>query len=241
MRSLIKTYNGKSSLASWIIEHFPEDYQELEYCDLCCGGCSVFLTKKKSVKETLVDCDSGVANILKSLRDESKIFIRKIQQVEYTEAVFEKALRKSAKGYRDYYEEGVNEFILRNMSRNGLKKNFLQPNGPDIGTLLDVAERLQNTTILNERFQDVLPVWNEENTFIFIDPPNLPESSKGVTKDYEMSVEEHINLLSNIADARAKVMLCGFDCVLYKKYLSEWSHFKKKTNGKKHHSIWINY
>ena len=125
LRPPIKTHSGKYYLASWIMDHFPEDYMELEYCDLCCGGCSVFLNKEPSQSEMINDKDVGVTSIFKALRDEPKDFIGRMKRIKYNESTFQKVLKKNQENdFEDYYELALNEFVLRRMSRNGLKKSF---------------------------------------------------------------------------------------------------------------------
>lgn len=262
LRPPIKTHSGKYYLASWIMDHFPEDYMDLEYCDLCCGGCSVFLNKEPSKSEMINDKDVGVTSIFKALRDEPKDFIARMKKIKYNEATFQKVLEKDQENdFDDYYELALNEFVLRRMSRNGLKKSFAWTNrirGGKPGdvnaweTMVDqldaLAERLQDVTILNEDFNSLVPVWDEKNVFMFVDPPNLPEATDGTVNedDNEMAVEDHIKFLNTVKNANAKVMICGYDCILYSKYLPDWKIHKKKvvkqnSNKKKQYALWVNY
>lgn len=262
LRPPIKTHSGKYYLASWIIENFPQDYQELEYCDLCCGGCSVFLNKEPSVKEVINDKDPGVVSIFKALRDDPKDFIGRMKRIKYSDTTFKRVFKRNEEeDFDDYYELAVNEFVLRRMSRNGLKKSFAWTNRMRGGKPGDVnawetmvaqlehlAERLQDVVILNEDFKSLVPIWNEESVFMFIDPPNLPEATDGTVneEENEMSVEDHIKFLNSVRDSRAKVMICGIDCVLYTKHLADWKVHKKKvikqnSSVKRQYALWVNY
>jgi len=261
LRPPIKTHSGKYYLASWIVENFPPNYTDLEYCDLCCGGCSVFLNKEPSVRELINDKDSGVVSIFKALRDDPKDFIGRMKHIKYSEKTFQQAFQRNEEGFDDYYELAVNEFVLRRMSRNGLKKSFAWTNRVRGGKpgdvnawetmvqqLEDLAVRLKDTIILNEDFQALVPSWNEENVFMFIDPPSLPETTDGTVNEEnnEMGVEEHIKFLNAVKDSSAKVMICGYDCVLYSKHLENWKVHKKKvakqnSSVKRQYSLWVNY
>ena len=262
LRPPIKTHSGKYYLASWIIDNFPSDYQELEYCDLCCGGCSVFLNKEPSKKEMINDKDIGVVSIFKALRDDPKDFISKMKDVKYNEDTFQKVFQRNEEGnFEDYYDLALNEFVLRRMSRNGLKKSFAWTNRVRGGkpgdvnaweTMVDqldqLADRLKNVTILNEDFLNIAHSWSEEGVFMFIDPPSLPEATDGTVNvdDNEMSVEDHIKFLTYLKDSSAKIMICGYDCLLYTKHLTNWKVHKKKvvkqnSSIKRQYSLWVNY
>jgi DNA adenine methylase len=261
LRPPIKTHSGKYYLASWIIENFPENYDELQYIDMCCGGCSVFLNKKPSEHEFINDKDKGVTAIFKALRDEPKKFIGRMKRIKYSETTFNRVLKRSQEdNFKDYYELALNEFILRRMSRNGLKKSFAWTNRirggkpgdinaweTIVGQLQSLADRIQNVTILNEDFCDLVSVWNEEDVFMFIDPPNLPEATDGTVNEEnnEMSVEDYVKFLTLVKNSRAKVMICGHDCVLFNKHLEAWNLHKKKpaknNSGKKQYRLWTNY
>jgi len=262
LRPLFKTHSGKYYLANWIVDSFPKNISELEYCDFCCGGGSVFFNKVKSTKEILNDKDYGITSIFKALRDDPKCFISSIKHVKYNEKSFTKAFNKNDDDdFVDYVDFAVNEFILRRMSRNGLKKSFAWTNrvrGGQPGdinaweTILKqlpaIAERLQNVAIVNSRFQDLVKIWEEENVFMFIDPPHLPLATDGKLDEdeNEMSVEEHIKFLQSVAESRAKIMICGYDSILYTKHLIGWKSVKKKVVNPKHKSrksycLWMNY
>lgn len=258
LRPFIKVVAGRYYFTSWLEEHFPKNYSEYEYLDVCCGGGSVFLNKKQSVSEIINDKDRGITSIFKALRDDSKTFISRLKRVKYNEKTFQKVLKRDQENdFEDYFEYGLNEFILRRMSRNGLKKSFAWTNRVRGGQPGDVnawetmikqlptlASKLQNVVILNQNFQDLIRVWNEENVFMFIDPPQMPAATDGTVNELEneMSVENHIKFLNLVKDSSAKVMVCNSDHVLYSKYLNTlngWRKVKKKTEPKI--SLWMNY
>lgn len=262
LRPPIKTFSGKYYLASWIIENFPKEYSSLEYCDFCCGGCSIFLNKKKSSSEFINDKDIGITSIFKALRDDHKEFVKCMKKIKYNENTFKKAFEKNEENnFADYYDFALNEFVLRRMSRNGLKKSFAWTNrvrGGQPGdvnawkTMIEqlpiIAERLQDVIITNEKFQDIISFWDEENVFMFVDPPTLPEATDGSTNELEneMCVEEHIKFLNIVKYCKAKVMICGYDSILYSKNLTDWKVFKKKVvkknyENEKQYSLWVNY
>jgi DNA adenine methylase len=266
LRPPIKVHGGKSYLKSWIISHFPADYDKLSYCEFCCGGCSVLLNKEVSNEEIINDIDKGVVSIFKALRDESKEFIGKLKDISYKEETFTNALERSKDKFDDYIELAVNEYVLRRMSRGGMKRAFAwsdRERGGKPGdvnaweTMLKqlplVADRIKKVTILNANFLSIAKIWDDEKTLIYIDPPYLPETrTEGSTDvyDHEMSVEDHINILNFIKDARSKIAISGYQSPLYNKHLKNWKVAKKNianhasqqaVKASRTEFLWTNY
>lgn len=266
LRPPVKTHGGKWYLAPWIVENFPANYEELTFVEPMCAGASVFLNKNPSREETINDLDKGLISVFKSLRDEPKEFIERLKRVRYTERAFKMALKKSEEGFEDYIDAGVNEYMLRRMSRGGMKKSFAwseRTRGGKPGdvnawkTMIDelpaVAERLKNTIILNTSIFNVFKNWDEEDTLWYLDPPYLPdtrEENSSKIYEHEMSVDDHIQLLNIIKNARGKVIISGYASPLYNRALKGWKVKKKnvpnnsgqgKTKERRLEVIWMNY
>lgn len=266
LRPPVKTHGGKFYLCGWIIENFPENYQELTYCEPMCAGASVFLNKEPASHEVINDIDRGLICVYKAMRDEPKEFIDRLKRVKYTELAFKKALHQAGESFDDYIDHAVNEYMLRRMSRGGMKKAFAwsdrlrggQPGDVNawetmLAELPRIAERVKNTVILNKSVFDVIKIWDEEDTLMYLDPPYLHETrSDGATNVYEheMSVEDHINLLALAKNCRSKVIISGYSAPLYNRTLKGWKCKKKtvanhsgqsKTKERRIECIWMNY
>jgi DNA adenine methylase len=269
IRPPIKIHGGKYYLSKWIIEQFPHNYQALTYVEPFCGGISVLLNKERSAKEIINDIDDGVISILKTLRDEPKEFIGRMKHVKYCENTFNQALKRSKEAPdEDYVNRAVNEFIVRRMSRGGMKKAFAwsdrlrggQPGDVNAWeTIIDqlpaISDRLQGVIILREDFRKISEVWDEEDSLLYLDPPYLPSTrSDGAQEVYdkEMTVEDHIAMLNMIKNSRGKVVLSGYQSTLYTRMLNKenWRCKKKniannssqtKTKARRTECLWLNY
>lgn len=268
LRPPVKTHGGKYYLMPWIVSNFPENYQELVYVEPFCAGASVFLNKVPATLEVISDIDEGVIAIFKALRDESKEFINRIKRIKYTERTFDCALSKSGKdgAFEDYIDKAVNEYVLRRMSRGGLKKAFAwserkrggQPGDVNAWeTMVDqldgIAERVKDTTILHKGFTEVMKAWDETNTLFYLDPPYLPSTrAEGSTElyEHELSIDDHMNLLHLAKNARGKVIISGYSSPLYNRNLKNWKCKKKnvanhssqsKTKERRLEVLWMNY
>lgn len=266
LRPPVKTHGGKFYLCNWIIENFPPDYEELTYVEPMCAGASVFLNKKPSKEEVINDIDKGLISVFKSLRDEPKEFIERLKRIRYTERAFKMAVTRAEQGFDDYLDHAVNEYMLRRMSRGGMKKAFAwsdrlrggQPGDVNawetmLEELPSISERVQKATMLNKSVFDVMKVWDEETTLFYLDPPYLHATrSEGATDVYqhEMTVEDHMNLLHLAKTTRGKVILSGYASPLYSRSLKGWRCKKKnvannsgqgKTKERRLEVLWMNY
>jgi DNA adenine methylase len=266
LRPPVKTHGGKYYLTDFIISNFPENYKELTYCEPMCAGASVFLNKEPACEEIINDIDRGIICVYKALRDEPKEFIDRIKRIKYTERAFKMALTKAEEGFTDYIDHAINEYMLRRMSRGGMKKAFAwsdrlrggQPGDVNAWeTMLEelpkIVERVKNVIILNQSVFDVMKIWDEEYTLFYLDPPYLHETrSEGATNIYEheMSAEDHIALLTLAKNARAKIIISGYPSSLYNRTLKDWKQKKKsvanhsaqsKSKEKRTEVIWTNY
>ncbi len=239
----IKFPKEKQQITKWVLENFPENYQELAYCEPFCGGAPVYLNKTPAEEETITDIDCGLINIFKALRDEPKEFIGKIKRTKCTELSFNKAFRIAQARISDYVESGINEYILRKMSRGGLKKSFFETQedwDESIGNLSKISKRIKNAHIACASFKEIFKIWDEEGTLIYLNPPELP--GKGEPEPENMSVDDHVVLLNMIKGTRSKILISGHPCPLYNKQLVGWKCVKLTLNSsKKVNTLWRNY
>lgn len=265
MRPPFKIHGGKFYLSSWIIKHFPEGYQEMDYLEPFAGALSVFLNKDKSSTEYINDTNLGIIQIFRALRDEPKTFITRIKRTRYTERVFNRSVNREGKEFDDYMDHAINEFILRRMSRGGLKKAFgwsTRKRGGQPGdlnaweTIIEqlplIADRLKNVQIFQKNAHYVIKAFNEENMLCYCDPPYLPDvrTSPSAYGDDEMSTDDHIALSQALLAFKGKVIISGYPSTLYNRIYGDWRCVKKKianhssqqkTKKYKTECLWMNY
>jgi DNA adenine methylase len=267
LRPAFKIHGGKYYLASWVIDNFPEGYENLDYIEPFSGAASVLLNKSSTVSgatEVINDLHSGVVAIMKTLRDEPEAFIKKLKNTTYSERVFLRELARQKDKFATDFEFAVNEFIVRRMSRGGLKKAFAwsdrQRGGKPgdvnawetiIEQLPEIADRLKEVFIFNRPALQVISSFNAENVLCYCDPPYVPETR--VSQDayeMEMSTDDHIALATALKSFKGKVVLSGYPSTLYKRLYKDWRCVKKKvanhSSQQKAKSIkveclWLNY
>jgi DNA adenine methylase len=242
LRPIVKISGGKHSLSSWILQHFPEDHSDLVYCEPFCGAASIYINKEASAEEILSDKDKGIICIFKALRDEPQEFINRIRRTKYTERTFQMALNRAERGLEDYVNYGINEYILRRMSRGGLKKNFVSSDKGSWKTMIKqlslISKRLQNTSIHCADFTQIMKIWDEENTFFYLDPPLLEVNKSD--NEQELSIENHLNMLHLAKNTRGKAIISSIYSSLYSRNLKGWKCRKRNVSGRVE-AIWFNY
>jgi DNA adenine methylase len=263
--NLLKTFGGKgtASILKWLLANFPSDYRLRRYIEPYGGGGALLLNKSPSIQEVWNDINRDTYLVFKYAQ--SNALSRVATAGGYGEAVFN--FYKDDKnfiGAKEWYL-AEREFILRNMSRSGMKKDFAwsdrlrggQPGDVNawnnkLKNLSQISKRLRNVGILNEDAITVLRKFNFPDTFTYLDPPYLPITrvSKKVY-DNEMTCEQHEELLKFLTtEWKGLFLLSGYDNSLYEKYLKNCIKQEKKTannagqtkkKSTRFECIWRNY
>ncbi len=122
-----------------------------------------------------------------------------------------------------------------------------------IDGLPEVHERLKRVVILNDDALNVIRKQDGPNTLHYCDPPYLP--STRVSPDiyeFEMTEDDHVNLLSLLNSVSGKVILSGYGSGLYDSILLEpqWRRLDREmpnhsgggeTKQRRTESLWLNY
>lgn len=240
LRPPFKMHGGKKYLSQWIIGQFPQEYEKMHYIEPFCGAANVLFNKTPAKEEIINDLDSSITNILQIIRDQVDEFTEVLKKVKYKEATFLEALEKTE--FNSEIEKAVNEFILRRMSRGGIKKAFawsnrLRGNQPGdvnawktiIKQLPYISERLQNVYVINRSAIELLKVFDDVNYLCYCDPPYLPETRESPdVYDFEMSIDNHIELADVLNNFKGKVLISGYPSRLYNRLYKNWTCESKK-------------
>jgi DNA adenine methylase len=240
IRPVVKTHGGKKYLSPWLIDLFPQEEYSL-YVEAFAGGGSVLLNKQPTEREVLNDIDSDLIAIWMVLKERSSAFIEELRTWSYTEESFQKAKDMTPS---NQMEKAVKEYVLRRMSRGGMKKAFawskrLRGGKPgDVNaweTMLDllptIHQRLQNVEIRNESWEKVFEDYSSSEAFFYLDPPYVKSTRhKSATNvyDHEMTDKQHEKLLDACLNSSAKIMISGYQSPLYTSKLKKWQ-FNYKT------------
>ena len=123
IRPAIKCHGGKYFLSQWITSQSPERYPDLSYVEPFCGGASVLLNEPRSAFEVINDLDPAVQDPYTAMRDDAEQFPRELELLDYSGTTFHRAIVRQGP-VRAGVDRAGNKFVLRRMSRGGLRTAF---------------------------------------------------------------------------------------------------------------------
>ena len=114
--------------------------------------------------------------------------------------------------------------------------------------LPDIAMRLLRVQIENRPANDVIALYDNEESLFYCDPP-YPHDSRGDTRSYsfEMTDADHSELSRSLHQIRGKAAVSGYQCELLNDLYSDWnlhlappkqSHAIKKIRQE---ALWTNF
>lgn len=240
LRSVIKIHGGKSYLAKFIINHFPQNYRELTYLEPFGGGASVLLNKNRSAREIYNDLHQPTANIFSCLVNNKEEIIKYISKIDYNLESFQSAQNKVFE--YGSVQSAVDEIVLRRMSRGGLKKSFswserMRGGLPgDVNawntfkkSFPDICDRFQNVEVYSKNGLELLDEFNSPDVLTYVDPPYLKETRTAQKAyDCEMSNKDHQDLADFLKVFKGKVLVSGYDSDLYRHNYKDWRWVRKE-------------
>lgn len=183
---------SKWSMASWIIRHMPE---HSTYLETFFGSGAVFFNKLRSEQGTINDIDGNVVNLFRVIRDYPEELARAVQWTPYSR---EEYLSCQFGGDKNL-ERGTADDSYRIKQWNSI---------PD--KLQRVAERLKEVRIECRPALDIIKRYKRKDVLIYTDPPNLSETRNGNIYKYEMTDDEHADLLATLIDHPGPVIIFGY-------------------------------
>jgi DNA adenine methylase len=259
--TIIQYPGKKNSIAQWIINHFPPNYQEMTYLEPFFGSGCIFFRKERSAIETVNDIDNEIFNLFLQIRDNPDELMFLLKNTPWSREEYDLAFELTEKPVeqarrcivRFWFTVGAN-VRTKNGMRFEIKKNtgglnYFHLKLPEVVTL--ASERLKHNRknlvqIENRNVFELIPKYNRENVLMYLDPPYLLETRKN-KKMYKHEFEhgEHEELLKLITCSKAKIIISGYENDLYTKNLSGWriekTTSKDQAGNRKTECVWMNY
>jgi len=243
-------YGGKQRIAKWIISHFPPHEC---YVEPFGGGAAVLFAKPPSPVEVYNDIDGALVEFFRVLQDErlAAELIRRVVLTPYSRSEFERAkavyreYQKVPEKWRDDDKRvevawAIAVRIVQSIGGRGESWSYGRTDKKSalnlrkwvrLPALLEAAVgRLKCVQIEHDDALKVIERYDSPETLFYLDPPYYPESRASV-KDYayEMTPEQHYQLLECVLRAKGYVVLSGYDNSLYASTLSDWARVERKT------------
>lgn len=265
----IKIHGGKDGLAPKIVKLFPKTY--LSYVEPYAGGCSVLLAADpEGHSEVINDIDGELMNFWEVLQvpEWFDSFSRIINAIPFSEKTFNDLPDLYVYSHVEI-RRAIKFFIMCRQSLSGRRKDFtaISTNRVRRGMneqvsawltavegLPAVHERLKRVLILNRKALDVILQLDNWQTLFYLDPPYLHETRRTIKEygQFEMSADDHNQLLQVLTLIKGKFILSGYRSELYDGYAKhhKWRRVEFKqpnsaAGGKKKRIMteccWMNY
>ncbi len=262
-RQPLRYHGAKFRVATWIVPFIP---QHDTYVEVFGGAAGVLLRKEPSKIEVYNDLDKQVVNFWKVMRDRTTCaeLARAVDFTPFAREEFEASYEPS-----DDPVEAARRFVVRCFfgfgtagsvdvrDSNGFRSCDLRRsstynrdwNGaPE--AIVRAGNRFKDCTIENLDFRILIPKFDSETTFYYVDPPYLMETRQAGGKGYvhELSKECHRQLAWMLKAVKGKVMISGYPSSLYESLYDGWQRREKKVAAagqrgavSRTEVLWMNY
>lgn len=248
----IMHYPGsKWSVAKWIINHMPvhETYLEPFF-----GSGSVFFTKQRSQLETVNDIDGDIVNLFQVIREQPEELAYVIRWTPHSREEYNKSYEHTTDKL-----ERARRFVVRFWQGRGGKtskrtgwRSMIEANGSLPGKewlqfpekIIAVSERLAGVQIENQPALQLIQRYQRPKVLIYADPPYVLSTRTTTSYRYEMTDEDHIQLIESLDKHPGPVLLSGYENSLYDKCLKHWRKETKRVKAEagaiREEVLWIN-
>ena len=230
-------YGGKTTLAPKIAELLPAHDH---YVEPFAGSLAVLLAKKPSRAETVNDLDGDLMTFWRVLRDRPDELERACALTPHSRAELEVAKDLDV----EYEVERARRVFVRlTQSRSHSMKQTgwwfrLAPTGHSPADyiasyrdrLAPTARRLFGVTLESRDALDVMRDYGTEPTVcLYADPPYVG-STRATNYGHEMTADDqHEAFAQACHDAKASVVISGYDSPLYDRLFDGWHHYELKA------------
>lgn len=257
MRSVLKYPGSKWRIVKNLVSLIPQHHS---YVEPYFGSGAVFFNKNPAAIETINDLDNDVPNLFRCIREDSELLAARVSAIPYSRYEYESTF---AINPDDSYDRAVN-FLIKCWMGHGFRtagdkvgwKNDVHGRESMYALrewyrlpekILSVAERLMAVQIENRPALEVICRFNYSDVFMYIDPTYLKSTklSKRQQYKFEMTDDDHVELLETLRAIKAKVMISGYESDLYNSILEGWNKEYFRSNNEYGTSsteiVWMNY
>ena len=205
---------GKSKLAKEIVALIPKEHTK--YVEVFGGALSVLYAKERSKLEVVNDINSHLVNLHRCIRTNPQTLSYYLNNLLISREIFDDIKHKRMKP-RNKIEAAA--FYLYQLTQSFGSKggNFAMSakSGRKPKNIYksykNYSKRLKGITIENKSFCELIPLYDKEDVFFYVDPPYVAtESYYKHTGGF--GVAEHEALAKLLANIKGKFLLSYNDC-----------------------------
>lgn len=216
---------GKSRLAKDIINLIPEDHTK--YIEVFGGAGSVLYSKEKSKLEVLNDVNGELINLHRAIRNNPQTLSYYLNNLLISREIFN-AIKKGHMQPKNKIEAAAFYLYLITQSFGSKMDSFAMcaksgRKPKDIyKSYQKWSNRLKGVTIENKSFSELIPLYDKEDAFFYVDPPYV------ATESYYKNTggfgkKEHEELAALLKGAKGKFLLSYNDCDLVRELYKDFN------------------
>ena len=225
----LKYHGGKGYLAKKIIDSLPP---HTHYCEPYFGSGKVLFRKPfEGVSEVVNDIDGDLVNFWKVLQSVAYFdqFVRLVNCIPFSQEEFEISQAESS----DRVRRAASFFVRNRQSRQALGKSYATPTKRTrrgmnenvsaylkaVDGLFETHQRLRRVEITCIPAVDLIRERDHKNCFHYCDPTYVHDVRVSVDSyKFEMTIEQHEELLKTLAAVKGNFILSGYSHPLYEQF-----------------------
>jgi DNA adenine methylase len=208
MNTVFPYPGGKTYLADWIIDHFPEHEC---YVEVFGGGGSVLVNKDPSFNEVYNDLDDDLTHFFRVLRENHTELREWLERVPFGRSQHQEFKEAFYNGERpDDDVERAGRFFYLRYSQHSAK--YRTPSGFAAAQQRNKARKLRNATdqleMFANRFSDVtiesldfadlIDLYDSDDTLFYCDPPYVDEGDALYSHEGAFDHERFVSALNGV-------------------------------------------
>jgi len=227
---------SKWSLAQHIVGYFGSHYH---YVEPYFGSGAVFFSKPVSPHELINDVNGQVINFFRVLRDSTDELLFALEATPWSREEYDQSHIITGRPVEDarrfvtrIWQAHASDLAKKTGWKNRGSKQTAR--GMSIrwqrvpSELAVMANRLKDAEIENRPALEVMKRFKTKDTLIYADPPYLLETRTQKMYAYEMSVDDHVEMLELIKNHPGPSVISGYENSLYNNHLKKWKKYSIK-------------
>ncbi|MDN5090991.1 DNA adenine methylase [Aliarcobacter butzleri] len=207
---------GKTQLARDIIDLIPQEHKT--YIEVFGGAGSVLYQKEPSKLEVLNDINSELINLHRAIRNNPQSLSIYLNDLLISREIFNDIKSKHLRG-RNNIEKAAFYFYQLTQSFGSKGDNFAMATKSGrkpkniYRNFKTISERLKGVTIENMSFNKLIPLYDKDDAFFYVDPPYV--STESYYKNTGgFGLKEHEELAQLLSNIKGKFLLSYNDSVI---------------------------
>lgn len=240
LRAPFAWIGGKSKLAKDIVALIPGHKM---YVEVFGGALSVLYAKEKSKLEVVNDINSQLVNLHRSIRTNPQTLSFYLNNLFISREIFND-IRHGRMKPRNNIEAAAFYYYQLQQSFGSKGDNFAMnaKSGREPKNIYKAftkwSQRLKGVTVENKSFQELIPLYDKEDAFFYVDPPYV--STESYYKNTGgFGLNEHKELAALLSNVKGKFLLSYNDCELVRELYKDFKIVSSKeieyTLGKNKH------